>query len=290
MTPAPGPGGAAGEPGAIGASAPLAASGTPRALVEAGAVGPSAPVAAPGAPGALVEAATWVPASVEEVDGWRLGFSGGFTRRANSVLPLGDPPDLARTLDRAESRYAAAGLPTVVRLCSVAPAALAQELADRGYATVAATDVLVRDLAAPAAVPPHPGVRVVEADRPDDAWLAGWLAVKAGAAPVDHDLARRVVTGSPARYLTALDAAGAVLGVLRTGFAGEWAGLGCLVVAPAARRRGLGRVLTRAALAGAARAGARRAFLQVEVANTAAARLYADEGFLPAERYVYRQR
>ncbi|NKY07187.1 GNAT family N-acetyltransferase, partial [Cellulomonas hominis] len=49
-------------------------------------------------------------------------------------------------------------------------------------------------------------------------------------------------------------------------------------------------LLTRTALASAAAAGARRAFLQVEVANDGAAHLYAGEGFRPAERYGYRQR
>lgn len=246
--------------------------------------------APPAAPGVLVEAATWVPAATEVVDGWRLGFSGGFTRRANSVLPLGAPADLTATLDRVEARYAAAGLPAVFRLCSAAPAGLGEALAARGYAAVADTDVLVRDLAAPPPVPAHPGVRVVGAERPDEAWLSGWLGVKAGGAAVDRELARRVVTGSPARYLTAFGPGGSVLGVLRAGLAEDWTGLACLVVAPEARRRGIGRLLTRAALAAAASAGARRAFLQVEVANDGAAHLYAGEGFRPAERYGYRQR
>lgn len=246
----------------------------------------------PPAPGVLVEAATWVPAVTEVVDGWRLGLSDGFTRRANSVLPLGGPPDLAATLDRVEERYAAAGLPAVVRLCSAAPPGLAAELDARGYAEVAVTDVLVRDLVV--APPPHPhappDVRLRVHDRPDDAWLEGWLGVKAASTPVDRGTARRVLEGSTALYLTATDRDGGVLAVLRVALAEGWAGLSCLVVAPHARRRGLGRLLTRAGLRSAADRGARHAFLQVEVANRGAADLYAAEGFLPAERYAYRQR
>lgn len=262
---------------------------------------------APDAPGALVEAATWPPAVVEEVDGWRLGLSGGFTRRANSVLPLGTPPDLGAALDRVEARYARVGQPSVIRVCSAAPAGLAGVLAARGYRALATTDVLVRDLAGPAGrasdddlgrpdgtpgaeVPRVPGVRVDVADHPGSAWLDGWLGVKAVGSDVDRGLARRVVAGAPALYLTARAADGAVLGVLRAAPAEGWTGLSCLTVAPAARRRGVGRLLTRTALDVAARAGARRAFLQVEVTNRGAADLYAAEGFRPAERYEYHQR
>lgn len=246
----------------------------------------------PAAPGVLVEASTWVPAVTQVVDGWRVGLSDGFTRRANSVLPLGGPPDLAATLDRVEGIYAAAGLPTVVRLCPAAPPGLAALLDARGYAEVAVTDVLVRDLVASPPPLPHapPDVRLRVADRPDEPWLEGWLGVKAASTPVDRGTARRVLEGSPALYLTATDRAGGVLAVLRVALADGWAGLSCLVVAPHARRRGLGRLLTRAALHSAADRGARRAFLQVEVANRGAADLYAAEGFRPAERYAYRQR
>ncbi|WP_431838668.1 GNAT family N-acetyltransferase [Cellulomonas sp. Y8] len=246
----------------------------------------------PVAPGVLVEAATWVPVATRDVDGWRLGLSGGFTRRANSALPLGTPEDLAATLGRVEAVYAAAGQPSVVRVCSGAPDGLAAALAARGYAERAATDVLVRDLAAlppeRAAVPPD--VRVTLADEPDDTWLAGWLGVKAAGGAVDPATARAVVAGSPALYLTATGADGATLAVLRAALADGWTGLSCLMVEPAARRRGLGRLLTRAGLRAAADRGARRAFLQVEVGNPGAADLYAGEGFRPAERYAYWER
>jgi N-acetylglutamate synthase len=250
---------------------------------------------APDAPGALVEAATWTPARTVPVGGWRVGVSGGFTRRANSVLPLGRPDDLAAAVDDAAAVLVEAGLPPVFRVCSGAPVGLDDLLDRRGYAPVADTDVLVRDLVAlpPAPPVPVPHLRVGVADRPDEAWLDGWLAVKAAGHPVDRDLPRTVVTGSPARYLTAVSTDGAgerVVGVIRAGLAEDWVGLSCLMVAPEARRRGLGRLLTEHALRAAVDRGARRAFLQVEVGNGSAADLYAVAGFRPAERYRYRQR
>ncbi|WP_130781314.1 GNAT family N-acetyltransferase, partial [Cellulomonas biazotea] len=49
----------------------------------------------PDAPGALVEAATWPPLRTHvTADGWRVGASGGLTRRANSALPVTRPADV----------------------------------------------------------------------------------------------------------------------------------------------------------------------------------------------------
>ncbi|HEY0188030.1 MAG TPA: GNAT family N-acetyltransferase [Cellulomonas sp.] len=253
---------------------------------------------APDAPGALVEAATWVPVRTRTVGGWRVGLSGGFTRRANSVLPLGRPGDLGAAVDAAASVLVDAGLPAVFRVCSAAPEGVDELLEQRGYAAVAATDVLVRDLVAdrpsrmpagPRPVPPH--LRIGVADRPDDGWLDGWTAVKAGAQPGDRDLPRTIVTGSPALYLTAVDTrAHQVVAVIRAALTDDWVGLSCLMVRPDARRQGLGRLLTERALRAAVERGARRAFLQVEVGNDGAADLYVSAGFRPAERYHYRQR
>ncbi len=65
-------------------------------------------------------------------------------------------------------------------------------------------------------------------------------------------------------------------------------GLSCLVVEPRARRRGLGRHLTRAALG--AHDGADRAFLQVEVRNAGALALYRGLGFVEVDEYTYAER
>ncbi|KGM15380.1 hypothetical protein N867_09105, partial [Actinotalea fermentans ATCC 43279 = JCM 9966 = DSM 3133] len=105
------------------------------------------------APSAAIEAATWRPLETVEVDGWTLGFAGGFTRRANSVLPVSAPADVAVALERVEAAYAGRGLPAVVRVDADAqPTDLDRLLAARGYAAVATTLVMVGavpDTAAP---------------------------------------------------------------------------------------------------------------------------------------------
>ncbi|QCB94229.1 GNAT family N-acetyltransferase [Cellulomonas shaoxiangyii] len=249
----------------------------------------------PAAPGALTEAATWPPVRVEHVGPWRAGLSDGLTQRANSVLPLGSPADLAAAVDAVEAVYAAAGRPAVFRVGDPdAAPGLADELDRRGYACGAVTDVLVRDVHhlldagvgyGPGALP-DAAVALHVADEPDDAWLGTWVGATGGR----RDTGRRLLTGAPALYLTAAGADAAPVAIVRVALADGWAALSCLQVAPAARRRGLGTALTVAALRAARDRGARRAFLQVEADNAAARVLYAGLGFAPAHRYAYRRR
>ena len=58
-----------------------------------------------------------------------------------------------------------------------------------------------------------------------------------------------------------------------------------IIVDQSNRRKGMARAVSTSLLETAYRAGARRAWLQVEVANTAAISLYASLGFSPAWSY-----
>lgn len=238
------------------------------------------------APGLVVERSTWVPARTLPVGGWTLGLTGGLTRRANSATPAvpGAPLSDAE-LHEIESRYAEAGQPSVFRICAASPSGLVDRLTARGYTRAVVTEVWARAVGHLAS---DPGVLIDDAGAPDPDWLNGWLGVKGPGA--DLDLAGTLLTGSPARYLTARADDGTVLGVLRLALAGEWAGLSCLAVTPAARRRGIGRALTLAGLDVAHRHGADGVFLQVEVQNSGALALYTALGFTPVDRYEYWER
>ena len=238
----------------------------------------------PDAPGVLVESATWPPARVEVVgDGWRVGTSAGVTRRANSALPGSGPA--AAAIDRVEAVYAAAGLPSIVRVGS-RDGNVESELEARGYAVASDAVVMVREIAdVPAASRPH--LHVGHAKAPDEAWLEAWLGVKK--ADADRSVGYQILTGAPADYFTAV-VDGHVAGVIRVAYAEDWAALSCLAVRADARRGGLGRELTLRALAAARERGAGRAFLQVESHNAGALRLYSALGFQPADAYRYRER
>lgn len=73
--------------------------------------------------------------------------------------------------------------------------------------------------------------------------------------------------------------AGEVVGYTVLWFAADEAELGDIAVLPESRGRGLGRWLLEAALAEAARRGARTVYLEVRESNTAARRLYERAGF-----------
>ncbi|GIG30822.1 GNAT family N-acetyltransferase [Cellulomonas marina] len=260
----------------------------------------------PPAPGAAVERAVWPPLrTTTTAAGWTVGLSEGLTRRANSATPpppadgVAGPDErdvatLLEGLDEVEAVYAAAALPTTVRVdgpLGAPTGPLSAALRARGYALRATTLVLVAALpAVPAtALPPADGVTVTASPEPDDAWVRLWLAEKADGDGRAADVGRRLLTGAPAAYLTAWRS-GAAVGVLRVAPADGWAALACLVVDPQERRRGTARRLVEAGLQHAAREGAARAFLQVEVENHAARRLYARWGFLPADAYHYAER
>lgn len=248
------------------------------------------------------ELGTWPPVTVVDVDGWAVGLSGGFTRRANSVAATVDVPDVVRAVELAERLYAHAGLRSVFRVCAATrPAGLDALLGARGYVVAARTLLMARGLAPdqgaaawPSPVPaatlgPHGGRTdgVTVADAPDDAWLRAWLAVKASGA-VDLGIARAIVSGAPASYLTAHDDEGPV-GVARVAVDRGWAAVSCLMVAPRARRRGVASRLTAAATALADVHGASHAFVQVEEGNPAARSLYERLGFETVAAYHYRE-
>ena len=61
----------------------------------------------------------WPPLETLLYDGWILGFSNGYTRRANSIHPLNPSTlELSQKIDTCESLYAARGQATVFKLTS----------------------------------------------------------------------------------------------------------------------------------------------------------------------------
>ena len=227
----------------------------------------------------------WPALSEVDIDGWVARQSGGVTQRANSVLPLAAPADAHAALAKVERHYAAQGLPAIFQLgADVCPRELDALLAARGYAYGSPTSVEVAPV--PALLAGLPGGDVVVEAEPSPAWLDLWWAVDGRGDAAARAVARRILTGGPARYASVLDADG-VAAVARLALAGEWGGLYCMAVRPDARRRGLASVLLRGLLDGA---GVRRCWLQVREDNPGARAFYARTGFRPASRYHYRTR
>jgi ribosomal protein S18 acetylase RimI-like enzyme len=229
----------------------------------------------------LMDAAWPAPAS-QDVDGWRVRFGGGVTRRANSILPRTSPADVEAALREVEAAYGAAGLPPCFQLSPASrPPGLADLLAARGYVAEAPTTVMTGPLSS---VAPPAGVTMT--DEPDDEWFGVWWSVDGRGSPGQTATARAILTGVPAYYAT-LRAGDRVAGVGRVVPLGDWAGVYCMGVPADLRGRGHGRTVLAALLAKAAGTAARQAFLAVMDGNAAARALYESAGFTPASSYRY---
>lgn len=265
----------------------------PRAVVAAKVLppGPARTVSA-----AELEAAAalgWRAADTARLGDWLLRAEHGFTGRANSVLPLGDPGrPLDAALDDVGHWYRQRGLPGRFQVPLPLAGALDADLDRRGWVASPPVLVLVADLADLAEVagprprPEDPDrLAVTVAAEPDEAWLA---AYHYRGAPLPARAREVLVRGDALGFGAARGADGEVLGVGRGSVDRGWLGLTAVEVAPHARRRGLGRALLRALALWAAGHGAHAAYLQVSEDNTAGVGLYLSEGFAEHHRYHYR--
>jgi ribosomal protein S18 acetylase RimI-like enzyme len=235
----------------------------------------------------------WRGTEEEQLGEWLLRAAEGFTGRANSALPLGDPGlPLDAAADAVARWYRARGLPPMM----VLPLPLEGDsptrdldalLSERAWATrPGPAFVMVADL--PLSLVPFDlplDAEFLADTEPDDAWLAMYHYRGTDQQP---PVMRDVLTSAPAQAFTSVRSGGEVLAIARLSIAGGWAGLTAVEVRSDRRRAGLGVAITAAACAEATARGIRSVFLQVEVDNTAARSLYERCGFRYSHRYHYR--
>ncbi len=234
----------------------------------------------------------WQPVEQHRLGSWRLRASAGFTGRANSVLPLGDPGQPVESALAATRRwYAARGLPAMFQLPLPVAAELDAELERRGWPAYNPTLVLTADPVAVAAAGARapggaPLGRVVElADEPDAEWLARYH-YRGSTLPA---VAGRLLVSAPEQVFASVHADGAVVAIGRGAIGAGWVGITAMEVAPAARRQGLGRLVLAALCRWGADRGATGGYLQVAADNAAGLGLYSGCGFRPHHRYHYRR-
>ncbi|MFF8783859.1 GNAT family N-acetyltransferase [Streptomyces sp. NPDC015125] len=253
-----------------------------------------------------IAARGWPALEVEQLGEWTLRASGGFTRRANSVLPLGDPGvPLDTALERIGQWYDARGLPAVIVVATGragTDAELAAALAERGWADERHTRVRIAALAPLADIDTDttdtaPGsaggaaTRVALSREPDADWLALYNRTgEGGPGGQASENALQVLTGGPSVWFaTVHDADGTTAAIGRLVVDGRWAGFAAVEVAPAARRRGLATRVMAALAEQALTEGASAAYLQVEADNTGALAFYDRLGFTDHHGYHYRR-
>jgi GNAT superfamily N-acetyltransferase len=238
-------------------------------------------------------AAHWRGTEEEWLGGWLLRAAEGFTGRANSVLPLGDPGmPLDEALVAVTQWYRARGLPPMMAVpAPIAADSLAQGLdhllSERRWLTrPGPAFVMLADL--PLGIDLdglRAGRDVLATPEPDDAWAARYHYRGQDYLP---PVARKVLTSAPEQSFVSIRDGNEVLAIARLSIADGWAGISAVEVHQDHRRQGLGGAITAAACLAAEQRGLSRVFLQVEVDNAAARALYARLGFRDSHRYHYR--
>jgi len=222
-------------------------------------------------------------------DGWMLRFAGGYTRRANAVVPLYEGRIAAeRKISMCEERYALRGLPTVFKMLPFAhPAGLDPILHTRGYRREAETSVQVCDIRL-LDLPVEEEVRCWPG--PDAEWLEA-RAVCGGGREDERPQLRAILENIVPECCFAVlmrdgQPVSCGIGIAEDRFLGIFS----VATREGQRNRGFGRQLIGVLARWGRRAGAEQAYLQVVDGNEPAMHLYAGLGFREAYRYWYRIR
>ncbi|MFC8091374.1 GNAT family N-acetyltransferase [Streptomyces sp. NPDC057301] len=232
---------------------------------------------------AHVAARAWRPVESERLGEWELRAASGFTRRANSVLPLGDPGiPLPAALDVVRRWYGDRGLPAYVQTATGAEGTqelLCAELERLGWAREVSAEMWIGALAPVADRAEDAGV--VLAREADEAWLARYQ--RKGVSEV----ALKVLESGPSVWFATVPSAegGAPAAIGRCVVDGRWAGFAAVEVDPALRRQGLATRVMAALARQALDEGASAAWLQVEAENVGAREMYAGMGFAAHHAY-----
>ena len=231
-------------------------------------------------------ACTW-PAEITVMSGgWLLRSSGGVTRRANSALPLGNPPfgDPDSCVEHAVAEVVEFarmhGMRPTIQVALPVYAPLDEHLAESGWDAASDHHVLVHDARSigvrePSTLPRRWTLR--HEDQPSEAWRS----------VQGPDPEATIMSRWPADYLS-LWADDMPVGVGRLAMSDGWGVITRVFVSPARRRSGAGvaimEELARAALA----SGVERLAVQVSDDNRPALGLYARLGF--RHHHTYRHR
>lgn len=251
----------------------------------AGKVVPSAPARRRGPAATFAELApvcarAWQPVESEPLGEWLLRSAAGFTRRANSVLPLGDPGiPLDEALARVKRWYDDRGLPAYIQTATGAEGTqeeLCAELEGHGWRREVTAQVRIAALAPIGDL--DADISAVRLSREiDERWLSRYQRFDT---PGPHVL--KVLGSGPSVWFATVpgDAEGdspAAIG--RCVVDGRWAGFMAVEVGAAYRRRGLATAVMTALARQALDEGASAAWLQVEEDNEGARALYDRMGF-----------
>jgi GNAT superfamily N-acetyltransferase len=234
----------------------------------------------------IVCEAGWRAPVRERLGDWLLRAAGGFTGRANSVLPVGDPGlPLAVALQQVQDFYARVQLPVQAEV--VIGSAIAADLQARGWvaARPEQADTLVQVAALAAGGPRPPGRGGAPDVRLSERLGDDWLLRYGRSAGNDPGVVRSVLESGD-RVIFAQVAEPAIA-IGRAVVTQGWLGVSAVEVEAGQRRRGFGSAVVDALMAWGSDCGARSAYVQVLADNAAGLALYARRGFRTHHGYRY---
>ena len=220
---------------------------------------------------------TWPAQETVEYGKWRLRISDGFSMRANSVLPIGEPPiDLASAVDEVTSIYREKKLKPTFSIPLPIFDELDRYLEQRGWNVKIDANFLIRDIGA-IEVSSDPQFSIEILDYPSKLWLE---------VNSDQPL-EKIMRRYPAKY-GAIKNGEQVIAVGRIATLGSWSIVTRLFVNPSFRGKGVAKNLMNNLLSAAVSDGATKVALQVDNENGAALALYQSMGFTTHHKFVYR--
>ena len=220
---------------------------------------------------------TWPAQEIVEYGKWRLRISDGFSMRANSVLPIGEPPiDLASAVDEITHIYREKKLKPTFSIPLPIFDELDKYLEQHGWNIKIDANFLIRDIGA-IEVSSDPQFSIEILDYPSEEWLE---------TNSDQPL-EKIMRRYPARY-GAIKIGEQIIAVGRIATLGSWSIVTRLFVNPSFRGKGVAKNLMNNLLSAAVSDGATKVALQVDNENGAALALYQSMGFTTHHKFVYR--
>lgn len=229
---------------------------------------------------------TWPCRDKETYGEWILRAADGYSRRANSALAIGEPPEgILTALDHVNAWFRAREVEPCVKITPLAPASLDEALEASGW-TVATPSLVLRRTVEGVALAPRDS-NVSWTSVVSDEWferLSTWdeESFEQGAC---H---RALLTRMPDARFAVLRHDGHVVGVLVASSDGGRAHLYDFVMDPRLRGKGFGSAFFGQILSDLLREGIADVTLQVLESNEVARSLYRKFGFVEVHRYHYR--
>ena len=226
------------------------------------------------------------------LDGWMVRYLPGKARRARCVNAVAAGRlKLDDKLAMAAEVYREANLPMIFRLSRFTqPATLDAELADRGYAKLDSTRVMVLGTLPSGQTRPLPaGCNFSALGGPDFAEAVGALRGSPAGHRQSHALRLQHSPVPYQGYTIRRDTDSAILACGQFAREADLVGLYDICTLESARGEGLAGLLCERLLSVSALQGAKTGYLQVESENAPALKTYRRLGFVDAYRYHYRE-